>query len=441
MIIAQTQQYAERMIIAMAEIKPFRGVRFDTDKAGAMQELICPPYDIISSSQREEFIERNPHNIVRLELPVAEDGVADPYENASNKLNEWLAEGIMVREEKPSLYIYEEQYTLHGETKRIRGILGLVKLEEFEKGIILPHEWTLSKPKNDRLNLLRSTRTNMSTIYSLYADNGRRTSLKMDTLTDRTPDVEASEDKIVHRMWVVSDEVEISAICRDFEKRRLYIADGHHRYETSLNYRNECRANGAPEGASCDYTMMLLVNMEDEQFSLFPTHRLIKNDEDFDVKNILAALDTNFRVDEHRGISGIKPTLNEYYNMGRKAMAWYVGNDTWYLLKLRSTSDAMDEAMPTCSEALKNLDISILHALVLDDIMHCNNEDCVNYTRSFTQAINSVDSGEYQCCFILNPTRITQIKDIVEAGEKMPQKSTYFYPKPTTGLVINVFED
>ena len=425
----------------MAEIKPFRGVRFDTDKAGDMQELICPPYDIISASQREEFIEKNPHNIVRLELPAAEDDSDNPYETASRRLNEWIAEGIMVREEKPSLYIYEEQYTLHDETRSIRGILGLVKLEEFSSGVILPHEKTLSKPKDDRLNLLRATNTNMSTIYSLYSDNGRRTSLKMDTLTGHAPDVEVSEGKIVHRLWVVSDETEISAICRDFEKRTLYIADGHHRYETSLNYRNECRAKGAPEGSACDYTMMLLVNMDDQQFSLFPTHRLIKNAPNFDVKSIIAALDKNFRVDEHRGISGIKPTLNEYYNMGRKATVWYVGNDTWYLLKLRSTSEAMDEVMPTCSDALKTLDISIIHALVLDEIMHCNNEDCVNYTRSFTQAINSVDSGEYQSCFILNPTRITQIKDIVEAGEKMPQKSTYIYPKPTTGLVINVFED
>ncbi len=425
----------------MAEIRPFRGVRFDTDKAGSPEELICPPYDIISAQQREKYVEKNPNNIVRLELPVAEDGISDPYKAASELLKSWMDSGIMVRDSKPALYIYEEQYTLHGETKSIFGILCLVKLEEFDKGVILPHEQTLSKPKLDRMNLIEATRTNMSTIYSLYSDDGQRTSLKINMLINSKPVMEVPDGKCVHRLWMVDDEQLVSAICRDFEKRTLYIADGHHRYETCLNYRNKCRAEGAPEGSACDYTMMLLVNMDDNKFSLFPTHRLIKNVENFNVDEIVKALDKNFRVDEHHGTSSIKLTLNEYYNMGRKAVALYVGSETWYLLKLRSTSEAMDEAMPSSSEALKNLDISVLHALVLDEIMHCNNEDCVNYTRSFTQAIESVKSGEYQCCFILNPTRIAQIKDIVEAGEKMPQKSTYFYPKPTTGMVINVFED
>ena len=140
-------------------------------------------------------------------------------------------------------------------------------------------------------------------------------------------------------------------------------------------------------------------------------------------------------------MSGIKPTLAEYYEQGKKVTAWYVGDDTWYLLRLRSASTAMESAMPDSSMALKNLDISILHQLIIDRVMHCNNEDCVNYTRSFTEAIAAVDAGKYQCCFILNPTRIQDIKDIVDADEKMPQKSTYFYPKPTTGLVMNVYED
>ncbi len=425
----------------MAEIRPFRGVRFDSDKAGSLEELICPPYDIISAQQREEYVERNPNNIVRLELPIAEDGVSDPYEAASNLLKSWMDSGVMVRDAKPSLYIYEEQYTLHGETKSIFGILCLVKIEEFEKGVILPHERTLSKPKADRMNLIEATRTNMSTIYSLYSDDGRRTSFKINMLTKGKPVMEVPDDRCVHRLWMIDDEVEVAAICRDFEKRKLYIADGHHRYETSLNYRNKCRANGAAEGSACDYTMMLLVNMDDNAFSLFPTHRLIKNIDDLNVQEILKSLEDNFKVNVNHGISSIKPTLHEYYNRGSKVAAWYVGNDTWYLLELKSNGEAMDEKMPSSSQALKDLDISVLHSLVLDDIMHCNNEDCVNYTRSFTQAIESVDSGEYKCCFILNPTRITQIKDIVEAGEKMPQKSTYFYPKPTTGMVINVFED
>ena len=424
----------------MAEIRPFRGVRY-TEKAGNMDELLCPPYDIINEQQRSEYLQKNAHNIVKIELPVEEAGTDDRYGAAAACLDAWMAEGILARDPKPSLYIYEEQYTLHGETKSVRGIISLVRIEEFEKGVIMPHEFTLSKPKEDRLNLIKATQSNISTIYSLYSDSGRSTGVKLELLTQRKPDIEAVEGKCIHRLWVVDDALQIAAICRDFEKRNLYIADGHHRYETSLKYRNLCRENGAPEGSPCDYVMMLLVNMDDDQFSLFPTHRLIKNVEDFDVERFLKGIEANFRIEKHQGVGSIKSTLNEYYLQGRKVTAWYVGNDTWYLLKLRSASEAMKEAMPACSKALRDLDISILHELVLNQVMHYNNEDCVNYTRSFTEAIASVDEGKYCCCFILNPTRIQDIKDIVDANEKMPQKSTYFYPKPTTGLVMNVYED
>ena len=425
----------------MAEIKPFRGVRF-TKYAGDMYSLLCPPYDIINEQQRQEYLQKNPNNIVKIELPVPEEGVEDRYAAAAKTLENWMVNGVLERDPKPALYIYEEEYkTPEGTIKKVRGITCLVKIEEFEKGVIMPHEFTLSKPKADRLNLIQATHANISTIYSLYTDKGRRTESKLELLTESEPDIEAVEGECTHRLWVIDDEVDVAAICRDFEKRNLYIADGHHRYETSLKYRNMCRESGAPEGSPCDYVMMLLVNMDEEEFTLFPTHRLIKNAGNFDVEGFLKGIAENFHIHEHHGVSGIKPTLAEYYEQGKKVTAWYVGNDTWYLLRLRSASTAMESAMPDSSMALKNLDISILHQLIIDRVMHCNNEDCVNYTRSFTEAIAAVDAGKYQCCFILNPTRIQDIKDIVDADEKMPQKSTYFYPKPTTGLVMNVYED
>lgn len=425
----------------MAEIKPFRGVRF-TKYAGDMDSLLCPPYDIINEQQRQEYLQKNPNNIVKIELPVPEEGVEDRYAAAAKTLKNWMVNGVLERDPKPALYIYEEEYkTPEGTIKKVRGITCLVKIEEFEKGVIMPHEFTLSKPKADRLNLIQATHANISTIYSLYTDKGRRTESKLELLTESEPDIEAVEGECTHRLWVIDDEVDVAAICRDFEKRNLYIADGHHRYETSLKYRNMCRESGAPEGSPCDYVMMLLVNMDEEEFTLFPTHRLIKNAGNFDVEGFLKGIAENFHIHEHHGVSGIKPTLAEYYEQGKKVTAWYVGNDTWYLLRLRSASTAMESAMPDSSMALKNLDISILHQLIIDRVMHCNNEDCVNYTRSFTEAIAAVDAGKYQCCFILNPTRIQDIKDIVDADEKMPQKSTYFYPKPTTGLVMNVYED
>ena len=312
----------------MAEIKPFRGVRF-TKYAGDMDSLLCPPYDIINEQQRQEYLQKNPNNIVKIELPVPEEGVEDRYAAAAKTLENWMVNGVLERDPKPALYIYEEEYkTPEGTIKKVRGITCLVKIEEFEKGVIMPHEFTLSKPKADRLNLIQATHANISTIYSLYTDKGRRTESKLELLTESEPDIEAVEGECTHRLWVIDDEVDVAAICRDFEKRNLYIADGHHRYETSLKYSNMCRESGATEGSPCDYVMMLLVNMDEEEFTLFPTHRLIKNAENFDVEGFLKGIAENFHIHEHHGVSGIKPTLAEYYDQGKKVTAWYVGDDT-----------------------------------------------------------------------------------------------------------------
>ena len=425
--------------MTMAVLKPFRGVRY-SESAGKTDDLLCPPYDIINEQQRRAYLEKNPHNIVKVELPVDEEGVDDRYAAAAQCLEGWMREGVMVRDDRPALYIYEEEYTVDGQTKSVKGIIGLVQLEEFEKGIIMPHEFTLSKPKQDRLNLIQATHSNISTIYSLYSDDGRRTTSKLDMLTSRRPDTEAKEGDCIHRLWVVDDPLEVSAMCRDFERRNLYIADGHHRYETSLKYRNMCREKGSPKGAPCDYVMMLLVNMDDDQFTLFPTHRLVKNVKDYDVARMLEGIKENFHAEKHQGVETIQSALAAQYEQGRKVTAWYVGGGEWYLLRLRSASHEMEKIMPDSSRALRELDISILHRLVIDRVMHSNNEDCVNYTRNLSEAIAAVDEGGYCCSFILNPTRIQDIRDIVDEGEKMPQKSTYFYPKPTTGLVIRVYE-
>ena len=425
----------------MAEIKPFRGVRF-AQTAGDMDDLLCPPYDIINEHQRLGYLQKNPNNIVKIELPVEEEGVSDRYAAAAKTLEGWMNDGVLQRDPAPALYIYDEEYTTpDGAVKSVRGIIGLVKIEEFEKGVIMPHEFTLSKPKADRLNLIQATHANISTIYSLYTDEEQITRARLAKLTERKPDVQAVEGDCTHRLWVIDDENEVAAICKDFTGRNLYIADGHHRYETSLKYRNMCREAGAPEGSSCDYVMMMLVSMDEDQFTLFPTHRLIKNAENFDVETFIKGIEENFHIEKHEGVKGIKSALEEYIGTDKKVTAWYVGNDIWYMLRLRSESSMMKQIMPDSSEALRNLDISILHRLIIDRVMHCNNEDCVKYTRSFTEAIAAVNEGRYQCCFILNPTRIQDIKDIVDADEKMPQKSTYFYPKPTTGLVMNVYED
>lgn len=427
----------------MAEIKGYKGLRFNCEKAGKIEELVCPPYDIISDQQREEYIKTNPHNIIRLELPKGDD----KYNKAAEILKDWLEKGILVKEDKPAIYIYEEEFTAYGERKAIKGIICRVKLEEFSKGIILPHEFTLSKAKEDRLNLMKATNCNFSQIYSLYMDGGKNTLGKIDSLSKSEPDIQLQDnDNVTHRMWIIKDEKAIADICSDFTDRKLYIADGHHRYETALNYRNYLREQGlAKEGDACDYQMMMLVDMEHPGLVVFPTHRLVRNLDSFNAERVIDGCKEYFDVTEHSDINTIESTLMELYNQGKKAYAFYCGGSSYKLLVLRDTN-IIKKLLPNASTATQQLDVTILHTLILEKIFGIDAENMakqinLTYTKIFDEAISSVQQGNSQCAFILNPTRVSEIREVASNGEKMPQKSTYFYPKMITGLVMNQLED
>ncbi len=427
----------------MAEIKGYKGLRFNCEKAGKIEELVCPPYDIISDQQREEYIKTNPHNIIRLELPKGDD----KYNKAAEILKDWLEKGILVKEDKPAIYIYEEEFTAYGERKAIKGIICRVKLEEFSKGIILPHEFTLSKAKEDRLNLMKATNCNFSQIYSLYMDGGKNTLGKIDSLSKSEPDIQLQDnDNVTHRMWIIKDEKAIADICSDFADRKLYIADGHHRYETALNYRNYLREQGlAKEGDACDYQMMMLVDMEHPGLVVFPTHRLVRNLDSFNAERVIDGCKEYFDVTEHSDINTIESTLMELYNQGKKAYAFYCGGSSYKLLVLKD-NNIIKKLLPNASTATQQLDVTILHTLILEKIFGIDAENMakqinLTYTKIFDEAISSVQQGNSQCAFILNPTRVSEIREVASNGEKMPQKSTYFYPKMITGLVMNQLED
>ena len=427
----------------MAIIKAYKGLRFNCDKAGKIDELVCPPYDIINDEQREGYIQTNPHNIIRLELPKGENR----YAQASEILQSWLGDGTLIKEDKPAIYIYEEEFTAYGERKSIKGIICRVKIEEFSKGVILPHEFTLSKAKEDRLNLMKATNCNFSQIYSLYMDGGKNTLGKIDTLSAGKPDIELTDgEDVTHRMWIITDEKAIAEICEDFVDRKLYIADGHHRYETALNYRNYQRENGnAVEGDACDYQMMMLVDMEHPGLVVFPTHRLVRDLTDFDAEKALESCEEYFDITKHNDISTIESNLMELYNQGKKSYAFYSGDKRYSLLVLKDM-DIIRNLLPDASKPTQELDVTVLHTLILEKVFGIDPENMakqinLTYTKIFDEAISSVDNGKAQCAFILNPTRVSEIRDVASNGEKMPQKSTYFYPKMITGLVMNQLED
>ena len=390
----------------MAEIKAFRGMRYDTEKAGKLAELCCPPYDIISEKERLGFIAQNPYNVIRLELPKDGD---DVYAAAGDLLHKWRGEGILIHEDKPAVYIYEEEFNAYNKRKSIKGIIARVKVEEFSKGVILPHEFTLSKAKADRFNLMKATNCNFSQIYALYMDEEHTTLSTIDALSQGEPDAKFTDgDHITHKLWIVTDEDVIAKLTADFADRKLYIADGHHRYETALNYRNYCRENGiSKEGDAQDYQMIYLVDMEHPGLVVFPTHRLVRDLPQFDKEKVLDGCREYFEITAFDSVGNMNTALSKEY-----------------------------------SEASRQLDVSVLHTLILEKILGIDKENMaqqinLTYTKFFEEAIMGVDKGEFQCSFILNPTRVTEIRDVAAEGEKMPQKSTYFYPKMITGMVMN----
>ena len=422
----------------MAEIKAFTALRY-TKKAGNPAELVCPPYDIISEREREDYLAKNSLNIIRLELP--REG-SDPYAVAGEVLADWLNDDFLACDDKPGLYIYEEEFTALGQRRRIKGLCCRVRLEPFSKGVVLPHEETLSKAKTDRFNLMKATGCNFSSIYSLYFDEQKQILPAVERLSAGEPDLcLETADGIIHRMWCVYDSAEIAAIEAAFEGKSLYIADGHHRYETALNYREHLKESGVltDENHPANYCMMTLMNMEHEGLVVFPTHRIVRGLDSFDAQALLEGCKKYFSVREIAK-SEAEPALLAEAESDRKAFVFYTGGK-YYMLSLLSLS-VMDEILPGASKVYRQLDVNVLHSLVLERLLHIDKENMANqknliYTRDIAEAVTAVDNGEANCAFIINATRVDEIAGVAGVGEKMPQKSTYFYPKLITGHIMN----
>lgn len=426
----------------MAEIKAFKGMRY-TAEGGEFNSLVCPPYDIISDAQREEYVKENPYNIIRLELPKGGD---ERYREAGETLKSWLGKQVLSCDNEDSIYVYEMQFTANGEKNSLKGFVSLVKLVEFSEGIVLPHEETLSKAKQDRFNLMSETFCNFSQIYSLYMDENGSVYSMVDGCSQGKPDMEVTDpDGTVHRMWCVSDKDVIAKVTAAFADKKLYIADGHHRYETALNFHKHLCAEGrAVPGDQSGYIAMMLVNMENTGLVVFPTHRIVRDLPEFSAEKILAECKAYFDIAETSG-EQMQSTLNQLYRDGKKAFAMYSGKGNCHIMTLRDES-AVKKLLPEMSDAYCGLDVSVLHSLVLERIFGIDKENMANqknltYTRVLSEALEAVDKGEANCSFILNPTKVAEIRDVALAGEKMPQKSTYFYPKLITGLVMNKFAD
>ncbi len=420
----------------MAEIKPIRAMRY-TEKAGKPETCVCPPYDIVSDAEYAVLCEANPYNLIRLELPA---GGEDRYENAGRLLADWLREGVLAQEETPAIYLYREAFSVAGKRYAFDGLVCLVKLHPFSDRVILPHEETLSKAKEDRFRLMKATGCNFSSVYALYRDPDKsvrevvRASQALPVLMEFT-----DGEGVTHSLRRIGDKRTIARLTASFADKQLFIADGHHRYETALRYRDDVLSRGNPDGQDADYILMTLVDLEDDGLVVLPTHRLITG-LPVDRADLIRRAETYFTAEEFSNVADAEQVLADSMRQGKHAYALYTGGDGFTLLT--GTGEADRLTVEGRSEAYARLDVTVLHTLLLERILGIDSENMarqrnLRYTRSAEEAISFVRSGQCTAAFLLNPTRIEEIRAVAEAGDKMPQKSTYFYPKLKTGLVMN----
>jgi uncharacterized protein (DUF1015 family) len=441
----------------MAKIAPFRGVLYNQAKAGAIHDLVCPPYDIISPAAREELYRRNPHNVVRLEFGLespADTEADNRYTRAAAFLDEWSRKDILRRSETPALYLYEMEYAAGKAARKLRGFICLVRLEDYDSGIVKPHETTLSGPKTDRLNLLRACKAGFSQIYSLFSDPQGKVA---DILAKAPggPGMEVKDsDEAVHRLWSFGDKKGIEAIVRELADKPLFIADGHHRYDTALNYRNERRkAAGTFTGEEpYNYAAMFLARLEDRGIAILPAHRALFNLTGFDPRKFEDDLNRYFNIEridfnkksEAKDLETVLETMAHRADQSHVFGMRVKGEHSYYLLTLRSEAD-LDALLPDKSAAYRRLDVSILHHLIIDKLLGIKMEAHklglnIEYVKDAVEADNRVHNGSAEIVFFMNPTKVSDVKDVASAGERMPQKATYFYPKLLTGLVMHKIE-
>ncbi len=431
----------------MVEIAPFKGMIYNKEKIKKLDDVMSPPYDIISEQMQNELYKKNEYNFVRLILgKILQDDTEtnNRYTRAKHLFDAWEQQGILLPSKMPAIFPYTVQYTVNKEKKQMNGFFVLLKLDP-EYKTVKAHEKTLAKPKADRLNLMRACYANLEPIQLMYMDQNDTIRKTLDAAVDAPLIAVKGYDGFIHQLWRLDNPETIQTILDELEKKILFIADGHHRYQTSINYaaeKQEQTGNTDPD-APFNYIMVVLCNMFDPGLSILPTHRFITMPHvDFD--DLTKKLERYFIVEkksitenekEYQKIG--KKIINEIKTENKHKLALYT-KGTYYILTLKD-DQIMDKRASDHSKTWRTLDVSILHKLILEeflDITEKNLEDHVKYTRVDAEAIQQVDEGKYDFSFLINATKIDQLKAIADAGEHMPQKSTYFQPKMLSGLVM-----
>ncbi|MGE5445655.1 MAG: DUF1015 domain-containing protein [Ignavibacteriales bacterium] len=405
----------------MVMVAPFRGVRYNPEKIGALDSVLAPPYDVINSEEQNALYEKSPYNVIRIILSKVEGD--EKYVQAAETSRKWAKEGILIRDSEPCIYPYYQEFEENGRKITRKGFISAVRLEDFLSKRILPHERTFSGPKLDRLKLTSACNANLSPVFAIYSDpEGNLERAIEEKLSEPLIDA-VGGDGARNRLWRISDDDLISKIKSAMLERSLLIADGHHRYETALEFRNIQRKKfGTGSGNwPYEYVMMYLSRAESEGLIIKPTHRVVKNLGSIGIEEFLEKLKGRFNV-EKISSEGISALSHQEFAV---------------LIKDSIFKASLKEPGSRSPVHYKNLAVILLHTLVFDGVID-EEEARIFYTKSLEEVFSLVKSGEYKLGFILPPLRAVDVFEFVSSGEKMPHKTTYFYPKLLSGLVFHL---
>ena len=425
----------------MADIRAFRGFRYDLGRAGALSDLVAPPYDVIDSALQRALHDRSPHNAIRLELSTDEPDdtpTRNRYTRAGQALSGWQTDHILQQDTLRSLYVIEQEFTVEGRTFQRRGFMARVRLEPFGTGRIFPHEETMSGPKEDRLKLMRATGMNLSPIFGLYPDDVNDVFGRIEGSLRRTLPLEAKDHLgVVSRLWPVTDERVVGSVVSGMADKPVFIADGHHRYETALRYLEEAKAAGtvANDDAPANFVMMMLVSMSDPGLIILPTHRLVSGFPGVTADRLKSALAPHFTVE--RVASGQDAWEAIELDGSQSLMAFHTkADDVWQTARFTNPS-LMSELAADHSADWRELGVSLLHVAALNKLLPAAVGGSPSY--KYVHLLSEVEEGKDSCdlAALIPPATMGHVERIAGNREKMPPKSTYFYPKLLTGLVFN----
>jgi uncharacterized protein (DUF1015 family) len=452
----QEQNFERSGVSKMAVVLPFAAWRYNTSKAGPLEKLVTQPYDKISPEMQRAYLESSPYNYAHLikgESRGTDTASENVYTRAAQWLQQWREAGVLTHSGRPAFYAYYQQFTLPGApsgspTMVRKAFIGMGKLEPYDGGIIFRHEKTHAAAKADRLELLRKTRAHLESIFLLYSDPERRIEAILDCEAKHTPAAQVTDEYgVVHSLWEVADPLLVKSLTDAMAEKNLIIADGHHRYDTAMTFERECRATHPGEDADCSLVLMTFVNMDGDGLVILPTHRVISGVDGWSAQRFLEASSKYFTVsrfpfsDEtsrQRALEQMQAAMNAARTTAIGAL--FQNDSAFYCLTQRADVD-WPKLLPDLTEAERSLDVTILHRIALGlclglDEAAVAREKHLDYVRHFEEGVASVIKGSAQGCFFLNPAKITQVRDIAFSGRVLPQKSTDFYPKLLSGLVL-----